>query len=95
MQRQGDESKVSALMTSMNSGGIDALIIYGANPVYELPFGTAFGEAISKVGLTISTTGDLDETSSLCRALAPSNHFLESWGDAEAIRGHVSMIQPR
>ncbi len=94
MQRQGDESKVSALMATMNSGGMDALIVYGANPVYELPFGVAFGEAISKVGLTISTTGDLDETSALCRAIAPSNHFLESWGDAEAIRGHVSMIQP-
>lgn len=94
LQRQGDESKVNALMTSMNSGQVDALIVYGANPVYELPFGTAFGEAIAKVGLTISTSMDIDETSSLCRAIAPTNHFLESWGDAEAIRGHISMVQP-
>ncbi len=94
LQRQGDESKVNALMNAMNSSQIDALIVFGANPVYELPFGAAFGEAIAKVGLTISTSMDIDETSSLCRAIAPSNHFLESWGDAEAIRGHISMVQP-
>ena len=80
MQRQGDESKVGALMSAMNNSQVDALIILGANPVYELPFGAAFGEAIAKVALTVSTAGDLDETSSLCRAIAPTNHFLESWG---------------
>ena len=94
LQRQGDESKVSALMTSINNGQVDALIIYGCNPVYELPFGAAFGEAIGKVGLSISTGTDLDETSSLCKAIAPTHHFLESWGDAEPVRGHISMIQP-
>lgn len=94
LQRQGDESKVNALMSAMNSSQVDALIVYGSNPVYELPFGAAFGEAIAKVGLTISTSMDMDETSSLCRAIAPANHFLESWGDAEAIRGHISMVQP-
>ncbi|MBK9104841.1 MAG: hypothetical protein IPL92_09775 [Saprospiraceae bacterium] len=94
MQRQGDESKVSALMSAMNGGQVDALLVLGANPVYELPFGAAFGEAIAKVGLTISTTGSMDETSALCRAIAPSSHFLESWGDAEPVRGHISMIQP-
>jgi len=94
MQRQGDESKVAALMTAMNNGQVDALIVYGSNPVYELPFGASLAEAMGKVALTISTSGDLDETSSVCKAIAPSNHFLESWGDAEPIRGHVSMIQP-
>ncbi len=94
LQRQGDESKVAELMASMNSGQVDALIVYGTNPVYDLPFGAAFGEAISKVALTIGVSYDADETSSLCRVIAPTHHYLESWGDAEAIRGHVSMIQP-
>lgn len=93
-QRQGDESKVAELMSAMNNGQVETLIVYGANPVYELPFGTAFGEAMAKVGLCISTTGSPDETSALCKAIAPSHHWLESWGDAEAIRGHISMIQP-
>ncbi|MEO5906453.1 MAG: 4Fe-4S dicluster domain-containing protein, partial [Saprospiraceae bacterium] len=94
LQRQGDESKVNALLASMNNSQVDALIVYGSNPVYELPFGAAFGEAMSKVGLTISTAIGHDETSALCKLIAPTNHFLESWGDAEPVRGHVSMIQP-
>ena len=93
-QRQGDESKVNDLMTAMNNGQVEALIIYGANPVYDLPIGEGFGQAISKVGLSISTTLAQDETSALCTVLAPDHHFLESWGDAEPIRGHVSTIQP-
>ena len=94
LQRQGDESKVADLMSSMNNSQVDALIVLGANPVYELPFGTAFAEAMAKVALTVSTAYAHDETSSLCNAIAPDHHYLESWGDAEPVRGHVSMIQP-
>ncbi len=93
-QRQGDESKVATLMTAMNNGQVDALFVYGCNPVFELPFGAAFGEAINKVGLSISMSPDQDETSMQCKAIAPTHHFLESWGDAEPVRGHISMIQP-
>lgn len=94
LQRQGDESKVNALMSAMNGGQIDALIVYGANPVYDLPFGAAFSEALTKVSLTVSTAYAHDETSALCNVVAPDHHYLESWGDAEPVRGHVSMIQP-
>jgi molybdopterin-containing oxidoreductase family iron-sulfur binding subunit len=94
LQRQGDERTVSTLMSSMNNGQVDVLIVYGANPVYELPFGASFGEAIGKVALTVSTSYAQDETSSLCKIIAPDHHYLESWGDAEPVRGHVSMIQP-
>jgi Fe-S-cluster-containing dehydrogenase component/anaerobic selenocysteine-containing dehydrogenase len=94
LQRQGDESKVASLVSAMNNNQVDVLIVYGANPAYELPSVTGIVDAMAKVGLTISTAIDMDETSSLCKVVAPSNHFLESWGDAEAVRGHVSMIQP-
>ncbi|HJW29832.1 MAG TPA: molybdopterin-dependent oxidoreductase, partial [Saprospiraceae bacterium] len=93
-QRQGDESKVATLMSAMSGGQVDALIIYDANPVYELPMGAAFAEALAKVPLSISFSTDMDETSSQCKIVAPANHYLESWGDAEAIRGQISMIQP-
>lgn len=94
MQRQGDESKLSVLMTSMNNTQVDALIVFGANPVYEHPSGAAFAEAMKKVPLTISTAYAHDETSAICNIIAPDHHFLEAWGDAEPVRGHVSMIQP-
>src|SRR5262249_4555863 len=35
-----------------------------------------------------------DETSALCHWHVPEAHFLESWGDARAHDGTVSIIQP-
>lgn len=93
-QRQGDESKISELITNMSNGQVDALIVYDANPVYELPMGAAFAEALAKVGMTVSFATDMDETAAACKIIAPAHHYLESWGDAEPVRGHVSMIQP-
>jgi molybdopterin-containing oxidoreductase family iron-sulfur binding subunit len=78
----------------MNNGQVDALIVYDANPVYELPMGKAFSDALGKVATTISFASDMDETAAQCKVVAPANHYLESWGDAEPVRGHVSMIQP-
>ena len=36
----------------------------------------------------------MDETTVLCDYVAPSHHYLESWGDVEAKRGNYSLIQP-
>lgn len=94
LQRQGDESQVAAIMNEMNNGNIDVAIVYGSNPVYELPFGEAFGQALSKVPMTVATSIDIDESAALCKVLAPVHHIFESWGDAEPVVGHISMIQP-
>jgi molybdopterin-containing oxidoreductase family iron-sulfur binding subunit len=36
----------------------------------------------------------VNETNSLCQWIAPTNHLLESWGDAEPKRGEIHFIQP-
>lgn len=93
-QRQGNDKEVQRLLDEMNSGSVGTLILWDANPVYEHPAGAAFAEAISKVGLSVALGGSLNETSSNCRLLAPTNHFLESWGDIEVKKGEYSLIQP-
>ncbi|MFM2269311.1 MAG: hypothetical protein RL757_2752 [Bacteroidota bacterium] len=90
MQRQGDERQVQAMM----SEGADAVIVLNANPVFELPFGDKVAEFIKKASFSVSTTQLLDETAACCQYVAPSNHFLESWGDAQPKRGQFSLIQP-
>jgi molybdopterin-containing oxidoreductase family iron-sulfur binding subunit len=42
----------------------------------------------------ISFSSKVDETAAVCNYVIPDHHFLESWGDAEAITGHISFIQP-
>jgi MoCo/4Fe-4S cofactor protein with predicted Tat translocation signal len=92
LQRQGDEANAQALLAEM--GGVNAVLVMGANPVFELPNGDKFAEALKKVDLTISFNPMIDETTAACKFAAPANHGLESWGDAQPKRGHYSLIQP-
>ena len=94
LQRQGDDGAMAALIDDMARGAVRALMLWGANPVYDHPDGAAFGKALAKVPLTISFADRRDETSAHVHALCPDHHFLESWGDAEPVRGHFSLRQP-
>ena len=94
LQAQGDDAGVPALIDDMNRGAVSALIIWGANPVYDHPDGLAFRKALGRVPLTISFADRRDETSAHVHALCPDHHFLESWGDAEPVSGHFSLAQP-
>ncbi len=93
-QRQGIDADVQALVKDMNAGRVDALIVLGANPAFDLPNAAQFVEGAAKVGLKVSTAGLMNETSALCNYIAPASHYLESWGDVEAKSGHYSLIQP-
>ena len=35
-----------------------------------------------------------DETAAACKTIVPAAHALESWGDARATDGTVSIVQP-
>jgi len=94
LQRQGDDQTMSALIDDMNAGRVRALFVWGANPVYDHPDGGAFAKALAKVQLTVSFGDRRDETGAHVQALCPDHHFLESWGDAEPVRGELSLRQP-
>lgn len=94
LQRQGDDAAVQKLLNDMNSGSVGVLIVLDANPVYDLPNGEQFKQAMAKVGLKVSTAGVPSETALACDYIAPANNYLESWGDAEPKRGSLSLIQP-
>jgi len=91
---QGDDEAFESLVKDMEAGKVDGLFVLGANPVYNSSLGKRFGEALKKVGLTLSFANKEDETSTLCTYTAPDHHFLESWGDAQQTDLHYSLIQP-
>lgn len=93
-QRQGDDEAVLGLLDEMKNGQVDALIIYGANPVYSHAMGKDFADAIKKVALTISFSDKAEETSSVCEYILPDHHYLESWNDAEPKEGFFYLTQP-
>jgi len=82
------------LTKSLDSGQTDTIVILGGNPVYNAPGNLNFGLALSKANLAIHFNEYFDETSGLCGWHLPKSHFLEAWGDASAIDGTMSVIQP-
>jgi len=92
--RQGIDKDLNDLIDQMENGQVGAIMIYGANPAYDHPAADKFAAAMKKVKASVSFTEKLDETSELCNFLVPTNHFLESWGDAEPKSGYISFLQP-
>jgi len=92
--RQGNDQELKALVDEIKAGSVDLLIVNGANPVYDTAFGKELAENLGKVKNKLSFSTVLDETSNLCDVIAPTHHFLESWGDVEYKKGHYSLIQP-
>ena len=82
------------LVQDMNDGVVETLMILGGNPAYNAPVDLRFAEAMSKVKLRIRLGLNEDETSPLCHWHIPEAHYLETWGDARAFDGTVTIQQP-
>ncbi len=92
--RQGIDSDFASLVDDMNAGKVNAVLFHGANPVYSWPAADKLKAALAKVKTKISFSSKVDETAAVCNYVIPEHHFLESWGDAEPVSGHISFIQP-
>jgi MoCo/4Fe-4S cofactor protein with predicted Tat translocation signal len=84
------------LVADMQAGKVSLLIILGGNPVYDAPADLKFGEILKSGNVPLRVHHGLyqDETAELCQWHVPTTHELESWGDARAYDGTVSIIQP-
>jgi molybdopterin-containing oxidoreductase family iron-sulfur binding subunit len=78
----------------MRSGQVSVAFIRGVNPAHGLPKSLNFAEAFGKVRFKVSFSSYPDETTELCDVVLPDFHSLESWGDAQPVRGTISMQQP-
>jgi len=89
-QCQGDDAALAALRDELAAGKVDALLVAGCNPAYDLPGGLAF----DKAKLVVSFAEREDETAEHAHCVSPVPHALESWGDAEPVAGLVTVQQP-
>ena len=92
--RKGIDGDLNLLVNDMNNGNIGAVMIYGANPVYNYNDPKRFLDGLNKVNVSVSFNSTMDETTEHCKYIIPSHHWLESWGDAEPKAGYISIIQP-
>ena len=83
-----------ALVEAMGKGEVSTLLMLDINPVYEMPGSADFAQALKKVALKIQAGRMVDETAIRVDWHLPLAHPLESWGDARAVDGTASLIQP-
>src|SRR5713226_8990099 len=89
-----DFDSLRELAEDMDAGKVEMLVIVGGNPVYNAPVNFAFAQRMSKVKLRIHLGLYADETSEICQWHIPEEHFLETWSDARAYDGSVTIMQP-
>jgi MoCo/4Fe-4S cofactor protein with predicted Tat translocation signal len=87
-------ASMQELVRDINSGAVHALIILGGNPVFDAPADLQFAKALDKVPFRAHQSLYYDETSLRCHWHIPETHYLETWGDARAHDGTVSIMQP-
>jgi Fe-S-cluster-containing dehydrogenase component/DNA-binding transcriptional LysR family regulator len=85
---------IGELAADLRSGKVSVLLILAANPVYDAPADLGLKELLPKVPFSARLGLYEDETSALCHWHIPQAHPLESWSDARAYDGTVSVIQP-
>ncbi len=87
-------TSITDLVTALDAGKVDLLLIVDTNPVFTAPANLKFAEALQKATTRIHLGLHHDDTAELCHWHVPAAHYLESWGDARAFDGTVSLIQP-
>lgn len=86
---------IAELARDIEARAVDALLILGANPVYDAPVDLNLGEILNNDRLTLVHLGSHDdETAALANWHVPEAHFLESWGDVRAFDGSTAIQQP-
>jgi hypothetical protein len=82
------------LVKDLDAGAVDVLVIIGGNPAFNSPVELGMGDRLKKAKLRIRLGLYNDETSQVCQWQVPETHFLETWGDARAFDGTVTIQQP-
>jgi MoCo/4Fe-4S cofactor protein with predicted Tat translocation signal len=85
---------IGELTADMRAGKVTTLFILGGNPAYDAPADLTLKELLPKVKFSARLGLYEDETSALCHWHIPQAHSLESWGDAKAYNGAITVSQP-
>jgi MoCo/4Fe-4S cofactor protein with predicted Tat translocation signal len=93
-ERPSSLDGMTSLVTALNGGAVETLVILGGNPVYDAPADLDFAAALAKAGTSIHLSLHDDETSKAATWHLPMAHPFESWSDSLAWDGLWTLQQP-
>jgi MoCo/4Fe-4S cofactor protein with predicted Tat translocation signal len=93
---------IRELVDDINAAKVETLIIIGGNPVYNAPTDLSFADALNRLltnvdkkdAVVVHLSNFHNETTDHVHWHVPEAHYLESWSDARAVDGTVTIIQP-
>jgi len=89
-----DVEALKALTEELAAGRVQTLFVLGGNPAYDAVSDVPFAAALEKAQFSARLGLYEDETSQAATWHVPAAHYLESWGDARAYDGTISLVQP-
>lgn len=95
-------AQVQDAIERMQAGEVDVLMVYGANPVFELPPASGIAEAVARVPAVFSFSSFVDEIAAQSDWVLPDHTYLESWGyevpspgaDRPVVSGQQPVVRP-
>ncbi|MNK24120.1 Tetrathionate reductase subunit B precursor [compost metagenome] len=92
--KEYDNARFNEFLSWLNGGQVGVLISNNINPIYSHAKGQALKAALSKVPYSVAITDKKNEMFEVAKAVIPSTHWLESWGDITPETGAYSLMQP-
>ncbi|HSU15573.1 molybdopterin dinucleotide binding domain-containing protein [Longimicrobium sp.] len=92
--RPADMRPMVELIRQMAAGQVRVLLIDASDPVFTLPGGLKFAQALKKVPVRVSFSSFPDDTARMANFILPQSHFLESWDDHAPRAGVLNLVQP-
>jgi MoCo/4Fe-4S cofactor protein with predicted Tat translocation signal len=89
-----EDASLAGLVTAMRAGAVDVLVMLDVNPAYDSPADLEFVAALKHVPHAVHLGLYVDETAELAEWHLPQAHALETWSDARAFDGTVTIGQP-
>jgi len=84
-----------ALIGAMQAGQVTDLLIIDSNPVFTAPAAWGFADALKRVPFSVALAAGTDETARSTTWFVPKTHEWETWSDARAYDGTVTILQPQ
>lgn len=97
LTKESNNKSFDHFINDLNYGHIGAVLIYQTDPLYSLPINKSLElekGLKNKTDLNISFSIKENKTSNIMDVWAPTNHWLESWGDTNPITGMYTLMQP-
>jgi len=94
LEAEAGSAALAALAAEIRDGRVDTLVITSRNPAYTAPANLEFPSLLSSIPNVIYHGWYEDETWARSAWTIPAAHPLETWSDARAHDGTISIAQP-